>query len=70
MKEISAPEAEELVRRSEELEAQKAARQAERLEKKRQKELKKRQELLEKLVAPILLIATVLISLLVLMTSQ
>ena len=65
MKNISVQEAEALVARSQELEAEKEARQAERLEKKRLKEHRLQQRKLERLVAPILLLITIAVSLLI-----
>lgn len=68
IKAISDQEAEELMRRTEVIEDEKAARQADRLEKKRQKERQAQQTFLEKLVAPGLLILTILISLVLFLT--
>lgn len=63
-------ELEEIEADIEAVEAEKAARKAERAERKRQKELAKKREFQEKLVAPILLALTVLISVIVVVLSR
>jgi len=56
---------EDLIKRTQEVEDEKAEKKRIRLEKKEARELKKKREQNEKLVAPILLIITVIISFLV-----
>jgi len=57
-------EATELMKRSLEVEEQKALKQAEREARKLEQSRKLRQQFLEKLVAPLLLVATIMVSLL------
>lgn len=61
---------EEIEAEIEDTEAEKAARKAERAERKRQKALAKKKEFQEKLVAPILLAITILISVIVIIFNQ
>ncbi len=65
MKAISTNEAQDVLRRTEEIEAHKSARQKEREEKKRKKAEAEKRAVTEKLIAPILLILTIFISLIV-----
>lgn len=66
MKAMSDQEARQLLSKTEEVEAEKMARQAEREERKAEKERRIRQAFLEKLVAPILLCLTIVVSILLL----
>lgn len=59
-------EAHQIAQRTEEIEQERAERKAEREARKLERERKTRNVFLEKLVAPIILIATILISLLLL----
>lgn len=63
MKPMSDEEARQLLSKTEEVEAAKLAKQAEREERQAEKARKKRQVVIEKLVAPVLLLVTILISL-------
>jgi len=60
----------ELIKRTQEIEDEKNESKRLRLEKAKEKERKKQQQQIEKLVAPILLIITVLISLIVKISSK
>lgn len=55
----------ELIKRTQEVEDEKEQKKQERLKKKEEKDRKERQEKIEKLVAPFLLILTIMISFLV-----
>lgn len=56
---------EDLMKRTQAVEEEKQRKKAERLAKKKEKERKRKQEQLEKLVAPFLLILTIIVSLVV-----
>lgn len=60
---ISDEEAEELISRTEEIESSKEAKKAEREQRKLEREQRKRQVFMEKLVAPVFLLLTILLSL-------
>lgn len=66
MKHMTNQEARQMMTKTEEIEAEKMAKQAERLEKQAEKERQIRQAFLEKLVAPVLLFLTIVISLILL----
>jgi len=59
-------EARQLLSRTEEIEAEKLEKQAERAERQAEKARRLRQDFLEKLVAPILLLVTIVISIILL----
>lgn len=63
MPKFSKEEIQEINDRTEKIEAEREEKKLAREEKKRQKELKKQREFREKLVGPILLVLTILISL-------
>lgn len=60
---LSPDEATDLMRRTEEIEAEKEARRMEREERKREKDRAKRRQFLEKLVAPFILLLSIVLSL-------
>lgn len=59
---IDEAEAEDIIARTEEIEADKEAKKLEREQRRLEKELKKKREFQEKLVAPILLIVSIIVS--------
>lgn len=66
---VTIDEIRELEKRTQEIEQQKAQKQAERDQKRLEREKKKQRELWEKLVAPVLLLLSVLISLIIKLMS-
>ncbi|MDQ3008597.1 MAG: hypothetical protein M3Q81_03300 [bacterium] len=67
---LSHSEAEEILTDTQRIEQEKAARREERLERKRLRELKKKRAFQEKLVAPILLFTTLIVSIILFIISR